>query len=91
MSSSTVVASAEAPMFARLFPIKIAVSSFFGFLRITSNWAAPFILFSIKLRSFSLLIAVNAVSALEKKAESKMNIIKEKNLNNVNDDNFYTS
>ena len=72
------VAKVVAAIFARLFPIKIAVRSFFGCWSKNSICLAWFFLSSIIDRSLIRLIAVNAVSAAEKNADKKM---KNKNIN----------
>ena len=79
VSIKNAVAMADAPMLVILFPIKMAVIKFFGFSKTFSNRFAPLTFCSFKLLNLILLTAVNAVSALEKNAESMMNSTKIKN------------
>ena len=68
-SIMSIVAIADAPTFAILLPIKIAVSNLWGSCNSFSNFLDDFIFCSTSVFSLARLIAVKAVSALEKKAE----------------------
>ncbi len=76
VSIKKAVAIAEAPILEILFPINIPVIKFRGFSNIFSSFSAPLTFSSFKLRNLILFTAVNAVSALEKNADKKMNPIK---------------
>ena len=73
-----VVASTDAAMFAILFPMRMAVSNCLGFSKRWVSFFFFFGFFSISARSLYLLMAVKAVSALEKKADNNKKIAKKK-------------
>ena len=75
-SRKKAVANDVAAMLAKLFPIKIHVNSFLGCCNRNSRCLASFLFLFNNERSFIRLVAVNAVSALEKKADNPMNKIK---------------
>ena len=88
-SRSTAVAITEAPILAILFPINMAVIKRLGSFNTLSNTDVFLDCCLSKLRNFKRPIAVNAVSALEKKPERNKRHIKTSVLKSRSESKFY--